>query len=217
MCTFNMEEKEVIKKIIKGIAHIGSSKPEFNYDRLIIEAQDSLKGIFDECLRKEIDEFDYSVFTYSLERLVEKAFEENIKGGIQANIAILYHIAKSFESRELRINPTISVIQTLRNIGIRCAEKRWEDLLFICFNTLLVLGRDLSQELKYHLMSFCSAIVVASFCNKYIPEVLPRIEDILKREIKDLEEVKKYSLDDTRVYSQIQYSVLREYLSKSRI
>jgi len=206
---------EVMKKSIKGILQIGSSKPEFNHDVLIAEAQESLGRIFDEYLRENLDEFDYTVFVYSLEKLAEKAFENNIKEGIRENTTSLGHIATSFKDKELRINPTRNAIETLRDIGIQCAEKRWENLLFNCFNMLLNLERELPRN--YHLISFSSALVIASYCNKYLPEVLPNIENILEREVEDLEEVKKHSLTYTKSYSQIQYSVLKEYLNKSQI
>ena len=206
---------EIMKRSIRGIAQIGSSSLEFNRDVLISEAQNSLKRIFDGCLKENLDEFDYKVFVYSLEKLAEKAFENNIKGAIRESITILDHITTSFRDRELRINPTKNVIERRRDIGIKCAEKKWENLLFNCFNTLLGLKDDVSED--YHLMLSSSALIIASYCNKYMPEVLPIIEDMLKGEIRDLEEVKKYSLTYTKSYSQIQYSVLKEYLNELQI
>jgi len=214
----NIEDKsnknmnnEIMKKNIKVIAQIGSSSLEFNRDTLIVEAQKSLRIIFDECLKKNLDEFDYSVFVYSLVKLAEKAFEDNIKEAIRESIAALVHITTSFKDRELRINPTMNALETLRDIGIKCAEKRWENLLFNCFNTLLYLRRELSED---YLISLSSVLIIASYCNKHFSEVLPNIEKILEREIDDLEEVKEYSSNYTKSYSQIQHSVLRKYLDK---
>lgn len=215
MRTLSMEDKEITKKIIRGIAHIGFSNPEFNQDALIYEAQESLKKVFDKCLGENLDEFDYTVFVYSLEKLAEKAFESNIKEAIRENITTLSYIAISFKNRGLRINPTWNVIENLRDIGIRCAEKRWEDLLFNCFVVLLKLEEELPED--YHLTLSSSALIIASYCNKYMPEVLPNVEYMLKNEIKDLEKVKEYSLAHTESYSQIQCSILKEYLNKSQI
>lgn len=214
MCALSMRNKEVMKKSIKGIAQIGSSEIRYNQHMLIAEAQKSLEKIFTVCLERNLDEFDYSVFIYSIRKLTEKAFENNITEGIRKSIAILDYIASSFENKKLRINPTGNVIETLRDIGIRCAKKRWESLFFNCFNTLLKLERELPEN--YHLISVSSVLVIASYCNKYMPEVLSSIEHVLEREIDDLREVEEYSLNHTKGYSLIQHSVLKEYLNKSQ-
>jgi hypothetical protein len=210
---YRENKNEFIKENIKEIAKIGSSNLDFNHDVLIIETQKKIEKIFNKCLERKLDEFDYRVFVYSLGKLLEKAFKNNIKHAIQENIEILSHIPILFKNENLSTNPTKIVIEKMRDIGIECAEKRWENLLFYCFNTILQLRGELSE--KYQLELSSCALIIASYCNKYIPEVLARVEDILKDEIEDLEAVKAYALKYTDSYSQIHHSILEEYLNTS--
>jgi hypothetical protein len=208
------EEKEkkidIIKKSIKGIERIGSSKSEVNYNIIILEAQKKLKMIYNECLEKELNEFDYSIFIHSLRELSHKSFNNDIREGIHECILILYQIAVSFKNKQLSINPITGLIEKMRDIGNKCAEKRWENLFFLSLNTLFQLKEELSREYQ-DIILFCS-LIMTSYCNKYMPEALPNTQKILVTHIKDLKEIFEPSLNYARDYSQIQYSILKDYI-----
>lgn len=202
--------KETIKKSIKGIAKIVSSKSEFNYDILILEAQENLKIIYDKFLDKKIDEFDYTVFVYSLQELCYKSFDNDIRGGVQECIRNLYHIAVSFKNEKLSISPITMAIENIKDTGNECAEKRWENLYFQSLIRLLQLKAELPEN--YHnIILFCS-LIMASFCNKYMPEARSKVEEILNKQIGDSKKIGEPALKYARGYSQIQYSVLKKYL-----
>jgi hypothetical protein len=209
--TDHIVDKELLKENIRNIAKIGASSPNFNHDVLIVETEDIMKRIFDICFEKELDEFDYSVFVFSLEKLCEKAFENGFQEGVKANIEILYSMVISFRKSDLHANPTMRAIREITNIGIRCVEKKWEDLLFHVLVILLNLGEILSEE-KHKLVSLSSSLLIAAYCNKILPEVLGDVRDLLKRNIYNSEEIKKFVYSDKEEFSAIHWSILTQYL-----
>ena len=207
---YDSKDKENIKKCIKGITKIGSSNPEFNCDILILETQENLKNVYNRCLDKELNEFDYTVFVYSLQELCYKSFKNDIREGVEECITTLFQIVMSFKDKQLSINPITMAIENIKDIGNNCAEKRWENLYFKSLITLLQLKSELPGE--YHdTILFCS-LIMASFCNKYIPEALPRVEEILNEQIGDFKKIGESALKYARWYSPTQYSVLKDYL-----
>lgn len=201
---------DIIKKSTKGIEQIVSSKSEVNYNIIIPEAQRKIKMIYDECLDKQLNDFDYSIFIHSLRELSRKSFNNDIGEGIRECISILYQIADSFKNKQLSINPTERIIEAIRDIGNKCTIEKWEYLFFLSLNTLFQLKEELPENYKDTILF--SSLIMTSYCNKYMPETLPNTEKILKTHIKDLTEIFESSLEYAGEYSQIQYSILKDYV-----